>query len=138
MIRNVAPRIASKIKSGGGKGGTPSKGNPVAKAKPVSLTKPKTASKPATKAAAAGSTMCSFVSGTAVLMADGTRKPIDKLKVGDNVLATDPDTGKTAPQTVLCGQALHGLPTRPQPNRRHRPHLLRPHSQHPSPRPQLR
>ncbi|MFS2291181.1 MAG: HINT domain-containing protein [Actinomadura sp.] len=34
-------------------------------------------------------------------MADGTRKPIDELKVGDKVLATDPATGKTASQTVL-------------------------------------
>ncbi|MFG2021190.1 polymorphic toxin-type HINT domain-containing protein [Actinomadura geliboluensis] len=40
--------------------------------------------------------------GTAVLMADGSTKPIDKIKVGDKVLATDPTTGKTAPQPVLA------------------------------------
>ncbi|SEG91395.1 hypothetical protein SAMN04489712_1294 [Thermomonospora echinospora] len=34
-------------------------------------------------------------------MADGTRKPIDELQVGDKVLATDPDTGRTGPQTVV-------------------------------------
>ncbi|WP_179271933.1 polymorphic toxin-type HINT domain-containing protein [Actinomadura meyerae] len=43
----------------------------------------------------------SFVPGTDVLMADGTRKPIEDVKVGDKVLATDPETGKTRAQPVL-------------------------------------
>ncbi|MCP2353298.1 RHS repeat-associated protein [Nonomuraea thailandensis] len=42
----------------------------------------------------------SFVPETLVLMADGTRKPIGKVKIGDTVLATDPETGKTAPRKV--------------------------------------
>ncbi|GAA4053645.1 RHS repeat-associated core domain-containing protein [Actinomadura miaoliensis] len=42
----------------------------------------------------------SFVPGTAVVMADGTKKPINKVKVGDKVLASDPKTGKTEPRTV--------------------------------------
>lgn len=37
----------------------------------------------------------SFVGGTSVLMADGTRKPIERIRVGDMVLATDPATGLT-------------------------------------------
>ncbi|WP_181871399.1 LamG-like jellyroll fold domain-containing protein [Sphaerisporangium album] len=43
----------------------------------------------------------SFVAGTLVLMADGTRKPIEDVQVGDWVLATDPQTGQTGPRLVL-------------------------------------
>ncbi|MCG5215519.1 hypothetical protein MBA17_19835 [Streptosporangium sp. KLBMP 9127] len=43
----------------------------------------------------------SFVPGTLVLMADGTRKPIEEVEVGDEVLATDPDTGETKPRPVI-------------------------------------
>jgi hypothetical protein len=42
----------------------------------------------------------SFAPGTAVLMADGTSKPIEDVKVGDKVKATDPTTGKTTTQPV--------------------------------------
>ncbi|WP_283215121.1 DNRLRE domain-containing protein [Pseudofrankia sp. DC12] len=42
----------------------------------------------------------SFTSGTLVLLADGTSRPIGQIKVGDRVRATDPITGKTAPQAV--------------------------------------
>ncbi|MFI0405534.1 RHS repeat-associated core domain-containing protein [Actinomadura sp. 3N508] len=42
----------------------------------------------------------SFTPGTAVVMADGTKKPIDEISKGDKVLATDPRTGKTEAQTV--------------------------------------
>ncbi|WP_439673496.1 polymorphic toxin-type HINT domain-containing protein [Embleya sp. MST-111070] len=44
----------------------------------------------------------SFVPGTGVLMADGTRKPIEEVAPGDVVLATDPETGETKPRTVLA------------------------------------
>ncbi|MGA5703846.1 polymorphic toxin-type HINT domain-containing protein [Peterkaempfera bronchialis] len=44
----------------------------------------------------------SFLGGTDVLMADGTRKDIDKIEVGDQVLATDPETGRTEPHTVTA------------------------------------
>ncbi|MFI1017525.1 polymorphic toxin-type HINT domain-containing protein [Streptomyces sp. NPDC020965] len=50
-----------------------------------------------TAAALAGN---SFLPGTKVLMADGFRKPIEKVKEGDTVLATDPTTGKTSKQKV--------------------------------------
>lgn len=50
----------------------------------------------------------SFVPGTEVLMADGTSKPIEEVRVGDQVLATDPVTGKTAVQTVAATIAGNG------------------------------
>lgn len=37
----------------------------------------------------------SFVPGTKVLMADGSFKTIEKVNVGDKVIATDPESGKT-------------------------------------------
>lgn len=42
----------------------------------------------------------SFTAGTEVLMADGTRKPIEDVVVGDEVTATDPTTGRTAKREV--------------------------------------
>ncbi|MET8831730.1 polymorphic toxin-type HINT domain-containing protein [Streptomyces sp. NPDC004610] len=41
-----------------------------------------------------------FLAGTGVLMADGTTKNIEDIKVGDQVEATDPETGETGPRTV--------------------------------------
>jgi RHS repeat-associated protein len=75
----------------------------------------------ATKADDAGSTAAtkgadcvtnSFAPGTLVLMADGTRKPIEDVEVGDLVLATDPETGKTAKKRVtaaIIGQGAKDL-----------------------------
>ncbi len=54
----------------------------------------------------------SFLPGTAVLMADGTNKAIEDIRVGDEVLATDPETGETAPKTVtaeILGEGLKNL-----------------------------
>ncbi|MBA8948538.1 polymorphic toxin-type HINT domain-containing protein [Actinomadura namibiensis] len=42
----------------------------------------------------------SFVAGTPVLMADGTRKPIERVRVGDLVWATDPVTGHAGSRKV--------------------------------------
>ncbi|MFI0163383.1 polymorphic toxin-type HINT domain-containing protein [Streptomyces sp. NPDC017095] len=42
----------------------------------------------------------SFVPGTEVAMADGSRKPIEKVREGDEVLATDPTTGRTSKEKV--------------------------------------
>lgn len=50
----------------------------------------------------------SFVPGTQVLMADGTTKPIEELQVGDEVIATDPETGKTHTKKVLATIAGEG------------------------------
>ncbi|NMO56350.1 sugar-binding protein [Actinoplanes sp. TBRC 11911] len=44
----------------------------------------------------------SFVPGTKVLMADGSAKPIEKVKAGDKVKATDPQTGETRVETVTA------------------------------------
>ncbi|MFI1869746.1 polymorphic toxin-type HINT domain-containing protein [Streptomyces jumonjinensis] len=44
----------------------------------------------------------SFKAGTPVLMGDGITKPIEDVKIGDKVLATDPETGKTAAKRVTA------------------------------------
>ncbi|MET8566243.1 HNH/ENDO VII family nuclease [Streptomyces flaveolus] len=41
-----------------------------------------------------------FLAGTDVLLADGSTKDIEDVKLGDKVLATDPKTGETAPRKV--------------------------------------
>lgn len=43
---------------------------------------------------------CSFAADTRVAMADGSTKPINAVRVGDEVLATDPETGKTSARKV--------------------------------------
>lgn len=43
---------------------------------------------------------CSFSGATTVLMADGTRKPIEDIEVGDKVIATDPETGEQLAKSV--------------------------------------
>lgn len=51
--------------------------------------------------ASSAATKCnSFPAGVRVLMADGTTKPIEDVRDGDTVMATDPQTGETAPRTV--------------------------------------
>ncbi|HEX8867331.1 MAG TPA: RHS repeat-associated core domain-containing protein, partial [Lentzea sp.] len=42
----------------------------------------------------------SFVAETKVVMADGTRKPISEVQIGDTVKATDPETGETTDRVV--------------------------------------
>ncbi|MGW5343309.1 polymorphic toxin-type HINT domain-containing protein [Streptomyces sp. NPDC004050] len=44
----------------------------------------------------------SFPTGTRVQMADGMTKEIQDVRVGDTVLATDPQTGETRPQQVTA------------------------------------
>ncbi|GGQ72176.1 hypothetical protein GCM10010166_47590 [Couchioplanes caeruleus subsp. azureus] len=44
----------------------------------------------------------SFAGNTGVLMADGTRKPIADVRVGDTVLATEPETNETSAKTVTA------------------------------------
>ncbi|MBQ1090290.1 sugar-binding protein [Streptomyces sp. B93] len=44
----------------------------------------------------------SFTAGTEVLMADGTKKPIEDVEIGDKVTATDPTTGETTVQEVVA------------------------------------
>ncbi|MGW3183746.1 polymorphic toxin-type HINT domain-containing protein [Kitasatospora sp. NPDC001119] len=42
----------------------------------------------------------SFPPDTPVVLADGTTKPISEVQSGDEVIATDPETGTTSPETV--------------------------------------
>jgi RHS repeat-associated protein len=49
---------------------------------------------------ALGECLHSFIPSTAVRLADGSSKPISTVKAGDTVLATDPQTGVTAPEQV--------------------------------------
>ncbi len=44
----------------------------------------------------------SFPSSTQVLLADGSHKPIEQVKVGDMVLATDPVAGRTEAKPVIA------------------------------------
>lgn len=44
---------------------------------------------------------CSFGAGTAVLTADGERVPIDEISPGDEVVATDPQTGERVIRTMV-------------------------------------
>ncbi|MET7877750.1 polymorphic toxin-type HINT domain-containing protein [Micromonospora profundi] len=44
----------------------------------------------------------SFAPGTLVLMADGSRRPIESVKTGDKVVARDPQSGKTSIRTVVA------------------------------------
>lgn len=50
---------------------------------------------------AAESCLNSFTGDTPVKMADGTTKPIKDVKVGEKVLATDPETGETKSEPVV-------------------------------------
>ncbi|MFI1482846.1 polymorphic toxin-type HINT domain-containing protein [Streptomyces sp. NPDC020747] len=43
-----------------------------------------------------------FLAGTGVLMADGSTKNIEDIELGDKVLATDPETGKTSEREVTA------------------------------------
>ncbi|WUO26534.1 polymorphic toxin-type HINT domain-containing protein [Streptomyces sp. NBC_00287] len=50
---------------------------------------------------AKGASPCKcFLAGTDVLMADGETKDIEDIEVGDEVLATDPETGEAGPRKV--------------------------------------
>lgn len=54
----------------------------------------------ADEAGDAARAFCSFSGDTAVLMADGSTKPIEDIKVGDYVVATDPKTGEEGSREV--------------------------------------
>ncbi|MEV1286102.1 polymorphic toxin-type HINT domain-containing protein [Micromonospora sp. NPDC049679] len=49
----------------------------------------------------------SFAPGTLVLLADGSLRAIEKLKPGDKVVASEPDSGKTEPRTVVATHINH-------------------------------
>ncbi|PMR62605.1 hypothetical protein C1A38_02285, partial [Verrucosispora sp. ts21] len=53
------------------------------------------------------STGNSFAHGTEVVMADRTTKPIEEVKIGEWVLATDPETSETYPRQVTATHINH-------------------------------
>ena len=55
----------------------------------------------------AGELLGCFVAGTAVQMADGTTKTIEKLKPGDLVWSRDPSSGDTQPKRVMRTSVRH-------------------------------
>ncbi|MFC0109600.1 RHS repeat-associated core domain-containing protein [Kibdelosporangium aridum] len=59
-----------------------------------------TAARAADNAANLAKKGCSFTADTKVLMADGTAKPISEVKVGDEVMAADPQSGRVEPRQV--------------------------------------
>ncbi|WP_169582870.1 polymorphic toxin-type HINT domain-containing protein [Microbacterium thalassium] len=60
------------------------------------------AAAPKPQQSAASCAINSFVPGTLVLLADGSKAAIETLRLGDKVLATDPTTGETSAQPVLA------------------------------------
>ncbi|MGQ0632649.1 MAG: RHS repeat-associated core domain-containing protein [Sporichthyaceae bacterium] len=50
---------------------------------------------------------CSFGAATAVLMGDGTSKPISEIQIGDMVWAKDPTTGEAGPREVTAVWVHH-------------------------------
>ena len=64
----------------------------VADAVPVAFDRADVAAK--TETSLARTCLRSFSGATLVLMVDGTKKPIEDIKVGDKVVATDPETGE--------------------------------------------
>ncbi|MFD0520134.1 polymorphic toxin-type HINT domain-containing protein [Paractinoplanes durhamensis] len=53
----------------------------------------------------------SFVPGTPVLMADGSRRPIEDVQVDDEVIAVDPETGEAGARPVVATITGHGEKT---------------------------
>ncbi|MFE3826055.1 polymorphic toxin-type HINT domain-containing protein [Streptomyces sp. NPDC059092] len=112
----AAPKVSThKASSGGGGGGKAGGSKPGGKAGGSSRTSGGGSSGSGGSGKADGGSCKvgnSFVAGTKVLMADGTTKPIEQVKTGDKVVATDPRTGATRVETVTAeikGQGLKHL-----------------------------
>ncbi|MFI5620512.1 polymorphic toxin type 43 domain-containing protein [Streptomyces sp. NPDC051567] len=72
----------------------------------------KASSKSSPKASSSGASCPinnSFTTGTLVLMADGSTKPIEEVEPGDKVKATDPKTDETRVETVTATITGEGL-----------------------------
>ena len=81
---------------------------------------------------------CSFCSSTAVLMADGTKKPIEDVTVGDKVIATSPRPASRSPRKVThvwyTRTLIDRLRRRRHYHYRRPPLLVRNHSRFDAPR----
>ncbi|MEO3830282.1 RHS repeat-associated core domain-containing protein [Actinomadura sp. B10D3] len=99
VLRRVAPKILQKI-TGRAKGGAPGRSGSAAKTVPAAGKKSGKAAADTPAAGGAKASCNSFVPNAHVLMADGSTKPIGKIKVGDKVQATNTTSGGTSAQTV--------------------------------------
>ncbi|MFF3290685.1 DNRLRE domain-containing protein [Streptomyces sp. NPDC003023] len=85
----------------------PKTDTPEAPAKPKA--EPEPVAKPKDEPAATCPLPNSFVPGTRVLMADGTTRNIEELESGDQVLATDVESGDTRARAVIGTRSHDGL-----------------------------
>ncbi|WP_327349859.1 polymorphic toxin-type HINT domain-containing protein [Streptomyces sp. NBC_01321] len=107
----AAPK-ASSSSGGGGGGGKSSGSKPGGNSGGSSRNSGGSSGSGGSGKADGGGTCNSFVPGTKVLMADGSTKPIEEVKTGDKVVATDPETGERRIETVTAeikGQGLKHL-----------------------------
>ncbi|MFJ6408813.1 ricin-type beta-trefoil lectin domain protein [Streptomyces hydrogenans] len=101
----AAPKVSSASKGGGKAGASKGSGS-----KPGGSTGSSSRSKGGSSGGGSGKAdggggSCrtdtnSFVPGTEVVMADGSTKPIERVRAGDRIVATDPRTGATRAETV--------------------------------------
>ncbi|MFI9600665.1 ricin-type beta-trefoil lectin domain protein [Streptomyces sp. NPDC052043] len=110
----AAPKSSSVASSGGGGGGggKSSGSKPGGSSGGSSRNSGGSSGSGGSGKAESGGTCNSFVPGTRVLMADGSTKPIEEVKAGDKVVATDPETGEKRIETVTAeikGQGLKHL-----------------------------
>ncbi|MEV6326976.1 ricin-type beta-trefoil lectin domain protein [Streptomyces sp. NPDC051909] len=106
----AAPKSSSH--GGGGKGGGSKGGGGGGGGKSGGSSRSNGGSSGGGGSGKAGPGCNSFVPGTKVLMADGSTKPIEQVKAGDKVVATDPKTGESRVETVTAeirGQGLKHL-----------------------------
>ncbi|WP_415952272.1 polymorphic toxin-type HINT domain-containing protein [Streptomyces sp. KLOTTS4A1] len=110
---SAAPRSSAAASSGAGKakGAKSSSGGGGSSKKGGGSTGASSRSNGGTSGSSGGSCPVSnsFVPGTKVLMADGTAKPIEQVKAGDKVVATDEKTGETRIETVTAEIKGEGL-----------------------------
>lgn len=108
----AAPKSSSHSSGGKGGGGKSGGGGGGGKSGGSSRSNGGTSGSGGSGKAGEGGTCNSFVPGTKVLMADGSTKAIEKIKVGDKVVSTDPESGETRIETVTAeikGQGLKHL-----------------------------
>ncbi|WP_306208171.1 golvesin C-terminal-like domain-containing protein [Actinoplanes sp. RD1] len=113
------PAAPGKPAGGAPAGGAPpakTGGAPPAPKQPAAPAAPPKAPEAPKAPDAAGGASCplpnSFAPGTAVVLADGTSKPIEQIRTGDKVLSTDPVTGRTEARAVtatITGQGVKKL-----------------------------
>jgi Pretoxin HINT domain len=95
------PRSLSPVHEAGGDSGSDARRRPAAATRERSVAV-SGLSVAANGVGRTGARTClrSFAGTTLVLMADGTRKPIEDIKIGDKVVATDPETGERVSREV--------------------------------------